>query len=268
MAKKPKLKYGLMNSKLIHIDEVDKQEKSNYICPSCKRILVPKKGPIKEHHFAHAKNENCEHAYETTLHLLAKSIIQDFKEIVLPKVTLDFHSNTYPRILYPETKTLIDSVYLEQRQGHIIPDVIVKAKDRILLVEIYVTHKINETKKQYIVDSNISCIEINLSGAPRDLDYKSISDIVISQVDKKTWIHNAKAHSQYNYFLNRAIEKPIHWSANKNSYGSECRHLVYDCPIRIKEKEYDTRGDVRWECPYCENCISSSGNSILCYDFS
>ena len=41
------------NENIIHISEVDKNNQEKYFCISCNNELIPKKGPINEHHFAH-----------------------------------------------------------------------------------------------------------------------------------------------------------------------------------------------------------------------
>ncbi len=52
------LNYGVdADNKLVSIEEVD-SGKSNLICPYCGRMLIAKKGKVKEHHFAH-DGETC-----------------------------------------------------------------------------------------------------------------------------------------------------------------------------------------------------------------
>ena len=75
-----KIKYGLRNDKIIHISELNNEErglKCNCICPFCKTSLEAKLGTKNQHHFAHT-NLNCDTkiAQQTALHLLAKEIIE------------------------------------------------------------------------------------------------------------------------------------------------------------------------------------------------
>lgn len=62
---------------LVYVDDVAKGLECECICPCCKAKLVAKNGGIKKiHHFAHASEIECEGAYESMLHLLAKEKIK------------------------------------------------------------------------------------------------------------------------------------------------------------------------------------------------
>ena len=62
----------------VHIDDVAKGLACNCYCPSCKERLVAKNGGKKRiHHFSHASGVDCEGAYESMLHQLAKIRVQE-----------------------------------------------------------------------------------------------------------------------------------------------------------------------------------------------
>lgn len=72
------LTYALdSEGKLVNIEQAESGIKCNCICPACKEALVAKKGKKREHHFAHSSGKNCEDAYETMLHQLAKDKFQE-----------------------------------------------------------------------------------------------------------------------------------------------------------------------------------------------
>ena len=60
---------------LVHVDKVKNGQESKFTCPACGEDLVAKHGNSgRLHHFAHASGKDCEHAYESSLHLAAKQI--------------------------------------------------------------------------------------------------------------------------------------------------------------------------------------------------
>lgn len=62
----------------VHIDEVSNGLACDCYCPSCRERLVARNGGVKRiHHFAHASGVDCESAYETMLHQLAKLRVQE-----------------------------------------------------------------------------------------------------------------------------------------------------------------------------------------------
>ncbi len=70
---------------LTHISERTYKD-FNYLCPLCKSKVIPRKGPIRQHHFSHMPESQCTASEETVLHFNAKHFIQkciqDKSEIV------------------------------------------------------------------------------------------------------------------------------------------------------------------------------------------
>lgn len=66
------------NGNFVNIDDVAKGLSCGCFCPSCGQKLIARNGGIKRiHHFAHASGIDCETAYETMLHKLAKIKVQE-----------------------------------------------------------------------------------------------------------------------------------------------------------------------------------------------
>ncbi len=61
----------------VNVDDVPTGNKCGCFCPSCKEPLVAKnKGLKRTHHFSHSSGNECQYAYESMLHLLAKDKIR------------------------------------------------------------------------------------------------------------------------------------------------------------------------------------------------
>ena len=166
--KEPKLTYALdASDKMVYIRDVERGRACNCRCPKCKEQLVAKLGHEggRQPHFAHHKGSDCHGSYMTALHLLAQQIIEEEKVLMLP----DYHGLYIKNV----TKGIkLESVSLEEtissRNGEIRPDCIgyIQGKDNKLyrlLIEIFVTHDIDENKIQIIQSLNEYCIEIDLS---------------------------------------------------------------------------------------------------------
>ena len=125
----------MKNGQLIHISSVESGLKCTCICPSCGEHLIAKKGNKVVHHFAHKPNSECAYGYQTSLHLLAKEILFECKEITIPEVMLDFnkYGGTYKTIKIADSKRIsLDKVVLEKKEGDVIPDIIVETKNYLL----------------------------------------------------------------------------------------------------------------------------------------
>ena len=134
-----------------HIDDVDNGVKCKCFCPACGHPLVAKnEGEIRAHHYSHLSNVDCEHGYQSSIHLMAKIIFLEMKEFMFIK---------QGQAVYYK----IDQVVLERKIGSIIPDILITRDGKQFIVEVYVTHALDDEKKRKIKAMNISAMEIDLS---------------------------------------------------------------------------------------------------------
>ena len=166
---------------LVHVDDVAKGNNCKCHCPHCGAPLCAKNaGQKREHHFAHAHGHQCEGAYESQLHLLAKAVLQETGLILLP---------TSQDGVFPSGAVRIDNVQVEKwdEQYHIKPDVegIMNNGER-LLIEFYVSHKIDGKKRQVIVDNHLKCIEIDINY--QALDKTELKDFLCCSDEDRKWI--------------------------------------------------------------------------------
>ena len=66
------------DGQLVSINDVKNGKECNCICPACKEPLIARNnGKYRRPHFAHSSSYECEAAYESMLHLLAKNRTQE-----------------------------------------------------------------------------------------------------------------------------------------------------------------------------------------------
>lgn len=204
--------YGLKNGELIHINDVTQGLECGCICPNCEANLIAKKGNVNEHHFAHESKEcDISIAQETVLHIMAKEILSEAKTIKLPKVILEdgfafLGKDRYKNIKniaddiylqkkiekYKDSVKIIDNVVLEKYIDNIKPDVILDIEGKQLIIEIAVTHFIDNKKKDKIIKLGIPTIEVDLSlykDKINTLTKEYLSQILIKDDKYKKWIY-------------------------------------------------------------------------------
>lgn len=178
------IKYALdANNNLMFVDNVPNGLECGCVCPGCKEKLIAKNdGKIREHHYAHASNKECITGYQTMIHLLAKAII--FNNKILPGFVIN------NKLL--QATQIGCEVRLEEY--NIIPDIIALApvpinysyigmnigsvtKEVPFIIEIYVTHKVDEEKAKIIKESGIPAVEIDLSKSEATTAEELIKDI-------------------------------------------------------------------------------------------
>jgi hypothetical protein len=199
-----KLAFGRRwDGRIIHISESARGGACGCTCPAdtCGRKLIAHK-PESDitHHFAHAPltasehaagiSPNCESGHKTALHVYAQQVLNDTKTVVLGPLTVSHGGRT--RVVLEGGPYTFDAAQLEKMDGETIPDVILYKGDYRIHVEIYVTHRCGAEKRAKIVAANISAIEIDLSGLPRDITLPGLPEQILT-LAPRDWIHNRKA---------------------------------------------------------------------------
>lgn len=166
---------------LVHVDDVAKGMKCSCHCPHCNAPLYAKNaGQIREHHFAHAHGLECEGAYESSLHLLAKEVLQETGWIMLPQSNSGAFPSGFVRIHNVEVEKW-DEHYGFRSDVEGIMD-----NGERLLIEFLVSHKVDGKKRQTIVDNHLKCIEIDINY--QALDRAKLKEFLTDTADDRKWI--------------------------------------------------------------------------------
>lgn len=252
-----KNEYGIHNGNLVHVSQVNKGLSCDCICPYCKSTLIAKKGKQNSYHFAHYKSSDCGNGYETALHILAKDILKETTKILGPDVYIGASN-----IKLPTMSINYDTVMLEYKLNNIIADLVVLKNNKPLIIEIFVTHKIDDIKFNKIKELNLSTLEIDLSKLDRVISKNELRDILLYDTKHKKWIYNkpldklVKANTKLlaslltkykihrgnrfwnsDYILKCPKEKRKNWRTSSwmNEYGEGCATCEYFQGYIIKE---------------------------------
>lgn len=198
--------YGLQDGQLRHISEVSNGIKCKCTCPACDKKLVARNGGKKRiHHFAHYESAECKYGVQTSIHIVAKQILEKCRQIKVPSVSVfinteiektendEFISHGEFYSIFSEQYVKFDSVILEKKLHRYIPDVVIISKNKKLIIEIAVTHFVGRQKLEKIISSKISAIEIDLSKIENDFNLNDIEPLIIDNLQNKNWLHNQSA---------------------------------------------------------------------------
>ena len=248
-----KLPFGIKGGRLVRVSEVESGLACGCSCPGCGEVLVARKGLKVEHHFAHHGVEDCGGGLESALHLTAKAAFETARFIALPAVMMQIGSNGPGRMLAEAAAYPIDSVRLEQKLGCFVPDVVLEVRGHTLLVEVFVTHRVDAAKARRVADAGYSMIEIDLSDLPRDLPADLIEDRVINGVGRKRWVYNRRADETYQRLLATAQCKPV-------VQRGFALHVDF-CPVRARVWRGKPYANFIDDCANCEHCLAVGPNN-------
>nr|WP_068889543.1 hypothetical protein [Pedobacter panaciterrae] len=158
----------------IHIDLADNGQSCNCTCYDCGEPLLAVQGKSKknrEWHFRHLVESNCTGAQESSLHKLAKHILQNSTSMIIPK---------YGRINY--TNCLTECRYLER-----IPDVQATLEiGEMICFEIFNKHAVDTAKAIFYKSNQCKSLEIDLKNCPTE-KYEEIKSFLLNEVNGK-WV--------------------------------------------------------------------------------
>ncbi len=207
--KDPLLTYALDSSgKMVCIDNVKRGYSCNCRCPKCKKPLLAKLGHgRRQPHFAHESNSDCHGAYMSALHKLAEQIIEEEKSVMLP----EYHE-------IDSQKLTFECVEVEQRidRKDLQPDLVgVSADGKRWIIEIRNSHEVDEEKKSKLIESNLTCLEIDV----REQTLENLRTFLLESTESRKWINNPFYDFQIKSQKREAVFKVV-------SYLNENRKLM------------------------------------------
>lgn len=238
---KHRLPGGLLGGRIVSVDDVERGDKCGCVCPACKTPLRANHGEKNCHYFSHQPmgEKTCGGAFESTVHHLAKQIIEEKGSLCIPPVIVEYSNVTTvndPRLYRYGQKHSYESekfkvfkikdIVLESplsKNINIIPDIQGNIDGIPLLIEIAVTHFVDDDKKNKIKESGLRCIEIDLSSIHRkDTDlsviYQKIERL-ISSGTRTSWIFSPRKKTlieQLQKEIDEEIQKHPLTKAKKN----------------------------------------------------
>lgn len=181
------LTYALNEAgKMVGIDSVETGLSCKCRCPKCKEFLIAKQGHgVRKPHFAHQGNINCHGSYMSALHKLAEQIIEKEKAVMAP----EYKEMKAQKLSFVNTE-------LERRvdRNDVQPDVVGVTDDGLRWhIEIRNTSEVDESKKAKLLESNLTCLEIDVR--KQELDEDNLKSFLFNSTEERKWINNPNYES-------------------------------------------------------------------------
>jgi hypothetical protein len=152
----------------------------------------------------------------------------------------------------------LEEIHEESRTGSITPDILAYSHGLPLIIEIRVTHEVDEIKLSKIRHLGISAIEIDLSSISRNFPPEALTDAIINSTKNKKWLFNAKAEKFRQLFLQSGEKK-------KSIRRGLALHVDY-CPIKARTWKGKPYANLIDDCLGCEFIleVEANMNGIIC----
>lgn len=160
--------FGLKDGRLYTPDETARGKACGCRCPGCGNVLVANQGEVKRAYFSHHQSSECASGYESAIHLMAKQVILDKCTLTLPEfkksyeIQLPNGRSLEERFVEKASSVALLNIRLEESALGLRPDIVGDTPDgKTVYIEIFVTHRVTEDKRDRFADRNM--VEINLS---------------------------------------------------------------------------------------------------------
>lgn len=207
--------FGLKDGRVWAPSEVPKGKACGCVCPGCHAPLAAKaqESRRKRPHFAHLTDTGCQTGRESGIHKRAKQLIVERQQVVLPAWSGDLIDMPNPPrarddearlhwgrlIEHPARRAELRELEKERSFGAYQPDVYAKDEEGELLIEIYVTHAVDERKAKRVQAHGRRVIEIDLSLLHRDTphDLAAFEHAVLEDMANRSWIWCPKVVAEW-----------------------------------------------------------------------
>lgn len=214
--------FGLKDGILYEPNQVLNGKDCGCVCPGCNHPLIARQN-AQTPHFAHAAGEDCKRGFETAIHLAAKQLIADRMELSPPPAVIHYpggwgkSASTQP--LYTYNIRTLSEVRIEPWLEDFRPDLVVveSGKQMEILVEIAVTHRVDDTKLEKIKKRGVYAIEIDASEARRAMDFELLNKFLFDVPSQAKWLY----HPEVDQYEKAYVEKQEQeWDARQQARES------------------------------------------------
>jgi competence protein CoiA len=235
--------------KVVSVDEVPRGLECRCNCSICGAPLMAKQGEQRIWHFAHATGNDCEGAAETALHLAAKQVLQQSMGLKIPKIVVEGTAQlpdgrrASAQEVIPESWLDFETVLLEQNLASIRPDVIGQSGDNKFIVEIAVTHFVEEQKRTILESLGFPAVEVQVEPSLRESwTWDALEKIVVYGTEFKSWItfpdiSDLKALANAKAYEIALAQTPLHQTA-ENAKPSKIRFTIQGMIVDVNELSF------------------------------
>lgn len=175
--------FSLAQNRLYHVLEAIALDVNDLVCPSCLNPVITVNGSIRAKHFRHHLSEEMKKCSETSLHIRAKILLSGFRSINIPirdslsflRINNEVLETRVFELNNPSGTVLKSAVELSITSHGVIPDCTLEVdfgngESTTVNYEVFVTHAVDEQKREKIKNTGQVFIEIDLSDLDYDID--------------------------------------------------------------------------------------------------
>lgn len=203
--------FAMLNGRMVAPHQVITGLACGCVCPCCGAPVMAKALDSRDRrpHFSHHGRSGCSGGVESALHRMAKQVIADHREVLLPawegtsetpnpptRVNSAGETVTGISVDIPARMAALTAVSVEDRTIAVDyrPDVLVRDRDGDLLIEIRVSHRVDSLKQRRVQADGRRMLEIDLSALLVDgMSLAKLKHAVLYAPNNRNWLSHPVA---------------------------------------------------------------------------
>jgi Competence protein CoiA-like family len=239
-----RIPFGLRDQRIWAPLEVENGDSCGCVCPACEAPVTARHGRgVRQPHFSHKAAGDCSGNFETAAHSYAKHLIELHSRILLPEWiggpsfpnppvahTAEGKLLKGGKVAWPARITDLRDVRPELSAGEFRPDITSRDEQGELLIEIRVSHAVDDTKAAAVRRGGYRMIEIDLSRMAGAMwyDMERFKNEVLFSETNRTWISHPAAEAAWRSARDRVMALAAEASAENTVLSADVPRKAED----------------------------------------
>lgn len=230
------------NGRIVGVDDVERGKACECFCPKCREPVIARQGEQRVWHFAHESGGDCAGSAETALHEAAKQVVLDERRLLVPALevrdqyVLPNGRRGVGAASLPSDIWDLDDARDEVVVGAIKTDVFATHREEPLLIEVAVTHFVDDDKLAKIQTIGIPCLEIAVdAGRVGAWTWETLRATVLDDPLNRQWVFHPGMEQLRQAAKQQAIQDAYAQSSTHNE-PSRMRFRLFGVPVHLVDR--------------------------------
>ena len=229
--------------RVVSVEDVRRGKACDCCCPECGEVLIARQGDVRAWHFAHDSGGGCAGAAEGALHRAAKQLLVEAGVVLVPALEavashrLDDGRLGEAIVVKPAELWTLTELREEAAVGVYRIDVVGAHDGRPVLIEVAVTHVVDDDKRKALCELGAACFEISLDMHRHESwSWEDLRQEVLERPENRRWIFHPEQSMLDEQARCEAVAKAFEKPVQASGAPERIRLRVFGVPVHLVDQ--------------------------------
>lgn len=229
--------------RVVSVEDVRRGKACDCCCPECGEVLIARQGDVRAWHFAHDSGAGCTGAAEGALHRAAKQLLVEAGLVLVPALEavashrLDDGRLGEATVVKPAELWTLTQLREEVAVGVCRIDVVGAHDGRPVLIEVAVTHVVDDDKRKALSELGAPCFEISLDVHRHESwSWEDLRQEVLERPENRHWIFHPEQSMLDEQARCEAVAKAFEKLVQASGAPERIRLRVFGVPVHLVDQ--------------------------------